>query len=125
MNMIPGGDGEASNGRYRHSPRADAGGVQAFLYDADGQDKAVPFDASIKRELLEQDLLWVDLNMPDQQALARLDSCFGTAMLSFAGSSSPARPRYVTTASTSSCECCRCPYVRGARRRRRLPAPSA
>lgn len=92
MNVIPKRAAEASNGHYRHSPRAEAGGIQAFLYDADGQDKAVPFDASVKRELLAQDLLWVDLNMDDRQALAKLDSCFGTAMQGFAGSGVPARP---------------------------------
>jgi magnesium transporter len=73
----------------RHSPHAAPGMVDAFLYDADGDDRPVAFSASIKRQLVAQDLLWVDFNMTDRDALARLDSCFGTAMTSFAGDAPP------------------------------------
>ena len=45
-------------------------GISAFLYDADGDDHGVPLDRALVDRLADSDLLWVDVDSSQEEALA-------------------------------------------------------
>jgi magnesium transporter len=77
----------------RHAPDAERrDGRSAFLYDADGEDREVVLDQSLIDGLQDDDLLWVDLRMPEREALGVLNGLFATAMKPFSASEEAPRP---------------------------------
>jgi magnesium transporter len=57
-------------------PAQPAPGARAYLYDANGSDREVPFDRSVVEGLRDNELLWVDVGEGDD-ALPDLSEWFG------------------------------------------------
>lgn len=68
----------------RRAPDA-AHGVSAFLYDADGDDREMRLEEVVVDELREDDLIWLDLNLPEPEALTRLNELVSLELPSFPG----------------------------------------
>ena len=54
----------------RDAPVVDGGGVSAFLYDADGDDRDCELDKALVDGLADDDLLWVDVDSSQEGAVA-------------------------------------------------------
>ncbi len=92
MAIVPEMSDQPSDDAPRNSPDAAPGHVSAFLYDADGEDRLVSLDQSLIESLDDQDLLWMDFNMSDEDALTTLDGLVGTQLAGFATSRIQPRP---------------------------------
>lgn len=62
----------AARDRERDAPAARHDGLSAFLYAADGEDRAVAAGDVDRERLAENDLLWVDVDASREGALERL-----------------------------------------------------
>jgi len=56
----------------RDAPVVSGGGISAFLYDADGDDRDVAPDEGLLDELADEDLLWVDVDSSQRGAVERV-----------------------------------------------------
>ena len=56
----------------RDAPVVHGGGVSAFLYDVDGDDRDIAPDEAALDRLREGDLLWVDVDSSEEGAVARI-----------------------------------------------------
>ena len=60
----------ATSTEQRDAPEVGGGGVNAFLYDADGDDREVTPERTLVEGLEDEDLLWIDVDSSEEGAIA-------------------------------------------------------
>ncbi len=68
----PRGGREGARHGERDAPAVDGGGISAFLYDADGDDREVAPDKTLVDGLAGDDVLWVHVDSSQEGAVGRV-----------------------------------------------------